>query len=155
MKKDADIGGRGGDKAGGLWLPARAPERAADCLANIRHALGEGETAEEYVRRYGAERAMLVIEGLMTPAGDWAVPILDNDFAAEFGVGAGSECAVVYLALAFYWGTDSPTAWAADEVAEWFDSFLDAIKRLDCRAVEVPLAILAACWGFGLAVNDE
>lgn len=23
-----------------LWLPARAPERVADCLANIRCALG-------------------------------------------------------------------------------------------------------------------
>lgn len=133
-----------------LWLPDRAPERAADCLRNLRWALEEGARVEDYTRRFGDERAMLVMEGLMTPGGDWAVPILDNDFAAEFGVGATSERAVVYLALAFYWGTDSKKAWAAEEVAEWFDSFLDAIKRLDCRAVEVPLVILAACWGRGI-----
>lgn len=133
-----------------LWLPARAPERVADCLANIRCALGEGATGGDYVRRYGDERAMLIMEGLMTPDGDWAVPLLNDDFAAEFGIGAGSECAVVYLALAFYWGTDSPRAWAADEVAGWFASFFDAIKRLDGRIAQVPLAILAARWGWGI-----
>lgn len=138
-----------------LWLPARAPERAADCLRNIRRVLKEGACAEDYIRRYGDERAMLIMEGLMTPGGDWTVPLLNDDFAAEFGIGAGSECAVVYLALAFYWNTDSPRAWATDEVAGWFASFFDAIKRLDGRIAQVPLAILAARWGLGLAVNDE
>lgn len=151
MMNDTEIDERGGDKADGLWLPARAPERAAGCLRNIRRAIDEGACAEDYIRRYGEERAMLVMEGLMTPAGDWAVPILDNDFAAEFGVGAGSECAVVYLALAFYWGTDSPTAWAADEVAGWFASFFDAIKRLDGRIAQVPLAILSSRWDLAVS----
>lgn len=146
MKKDTEIDERGGDKAGGLWLPARAPERAADCLVNIRRALDEGATAEDYVRRYDDEHAMLIMAGLMTPAGDWAVPILNDDFAAEFGIGAGSECAVVYLALALYWNTDSPRAWAADEVAGWFASFFDAIKHLDGRMAQVPLAILSSRW---------
>lgn len=155
MKKDADIGGGGGNKAGGLWLPARAPERVADCLRNIRWALGEGATAEDYVRRYGDELAMLVMAGLMTPAGEWTVPLLDNDFAADFAIGAGSERAVVYLALVFFWGTDCATAWAAEEVADWFEGFYDAIKRLDRGVAAVPLAILAARWGLGLAVNDE
>lgn len=146
MMNDAEIDELGGDKAGGLWLPARAPERAADCLANIRHALDEGATAEDYVRRYDNERAMLIMAGIMTPAGDWAAPVLDNDFAAKFGIGAGSERAVVYLALSFFWGTDSAGAWEAEEVAGWFDGFYDAIKRLGRRVAAVPLAVLSSRW---------
>lgn len=151
MKRDAKIDDRGSDKAGGLWLPTRTPERAADCLRNIRRAIDEGACAEDYIRRCGDERAMLVMEGLMTPAGDWAVPILDDEFAAKFGVGAGSERAVVYLALVYYWGTDAPRAWAAGEVASWFDGFYDAIKHLDCHLAEIPLAILAARWGLAVS----